>query len=83
VGRPVVASEIDGPIEIIHDGKNGRLVPDDDPDRLAEALAELASDPEAAKRLGEAARTLVLADYGPAQLARRLEAVVDLMLARA
>lgn len=83
VGLPVVASEIDGPTEIIKDGHNGRLAPDDDADRLAEALAELASDPAAAKALGEAARTLVLSEYGPVQLARRLEAVVDLMLARA
>jgi glycosyltransferase involved in cell wall biosynthesis len=83
VGLPVVASEIDGPIEIIKEGHNGRLAPEDDPDRLAEALAELASDPAAAKALGEAARTLVLTDYGPAPLARRLEAVVDLMLGRA
>jgi glycosyltransferase involved in cell wall biosynthesis len=83
VGLPVVASEIDGPIEIIEEGQTGRLVPDDDPDRLAEALAELASDPAAAKPLGEAARAMVLSEYGPAQLARRLEAVVDLMLARA
>lgn len=79
-GLPVVASEIDGPVEILKDGVNGRLVPGDDPDRLAEALGELVSDHDGARRLGAAARELVLTEYGPDQLARRLDAVLDRML---
>lgn len=82
VGLPVVSTEIDGPVEILKEGVTGRLVPDDDPDRLAEALGELISDPAAARRLGGAARALVLRDYGPDMLARRLEAALDGMLAR-
>lgn len=83
VGLPVVATEIDGPNEILEDGVNGRLVPNDDPDRLAEALGELISDREAARRYGEAARQLVLDDYGPGELARRLEAALDGMTSQA
>nr|WP_295106797.1 glycosyltransferase [uncultured Caulobacter sp.] len=83
VGLPVVATEIDGPNEILKDGANGRLVPNDDPDRLAEALGELISDREAAKRYGEAARQLVLDEYGPGELARRLEAALDGMTSKA
>lgn len=83
VGLPVVASEIDGPLEILTDGTDGRLVPDDDPDRLAEALAELISQRDAARRLGAAARQLVLTEYSPEELARRLEAALDGMTSRA
>ncbi len=80
VGLPVVATEIDGPVEILKEGITGRLVPDDDPDRLAEALGELISDRDTARRLGAAARELVLTEYGPDALARRLEAALDGML---
>ena len=83
VGLPVVATEIDGPSEILKDGVTGRLVPDDDPDRLAEALGELIGDREAARGYGRAARDLVLSQYGPDQLARRLEAALDGILSRA
>lgn len=83
VGLPVVSTEIDGPNEILKDGVTGRLVPDDDPDRLAEALGELISDREAARRQGQAARDLVLTEYGPDPLARRLEAALDGILSRA
>lgn len=83
VGLPVVATEIDGPVEILKEGVNGRLVPDDDPDRLGEALGELISDRDTAKRLGAAARELVLSEYGPDALTRRLEAAMDGMLSRA
>lgn len=83
VGLPVVASEIDGPLEIVTDGTDGRLVPDDDPDRLAEALAELVSDRPTARRLGAAARQLVLTQYSPEELARRLDTALDGMTSRA
>ncbi|MFY8144506.1 MAG: glycosyltransferase [Caulobacter sp.] len=82
VGLPVVASEIDGPLEILTDGVDGRLVPDDDPDRLAEALAELISQRDVSRRLGGAARQLVLTEYSPEELTRRLEAALNGMTSR-
>lgn len=83
VGLPVVSSAISGPVEMIADGVDGALVPPGDPAALARALAGLVATPQKAAALGVAARAKVLADYGPASLQRRLDAVLDRMLGRA
>lgn len=83
VGLPVAASAIPGPVEMIGEGVDGALVPPGDPAALAQTLAGLIATPEKAVALGLAARAKVLEDYGPASLKRRLDAVLDLMLARA
>jgi glycosyltransferase involved in cell wall biosynthesis len=44
LGRPVVATNIGGPREIIEDGISGLLVPPDDPPALASAIGWLLSD---------------------------------------
>jgi glycosyltransferase involved in cell wall biosynthesis len=58
-GVPIVASAVGGIPEAVHDGVNGRLVPPNDPGRLAAALDELLGDPSLRRRLGEAGRRLV------------------------
>ncbi|HSA81748.1 MAG TPA: glycosyltransferase [Geminicoccaceae bacterium] len=77
----VVASEVEAVPELILDRRNGRLVPPDDPQALAEALAQLIADPAARLRLGRAARARVLEDFGMAagvdRLAARLRAELD------
>jgi glycosyltransferase involved in cell wall biosynthesis len=55
-GRPIVASRVATIPEVVADGETGLLVPASDPLALAEALAELADQPEKAARLGEAGR---------------------------
>ena len=60
-----------------------RLLIVEDDAALAEALGELIGDREAARGYGRAARDLVLSQYGPDQLARRLEAALDGILSRA
>ena len=55
-GRPIVASRVATIPEVVVDGETGLLVPAGDPVALADALAELAHDPERARRLGEAGR---------------------------
>jgi glycosyltransferase involved in cell wall biosynthesis len=52
-GVPVVAFDcLSGPRELIQDGVNGRLIPADDVDGLAAALAALMDDPAERRRLG-------------------------------
>jgi glycosyltransferase involved in cell wall biosynthesis len=54
--KPVVATRLGGPREIIEDGVTGRLVPPGDPSALAAALAPLVADAALRERMGRAAR---------------------------
>jgi phosphatidyl-myo-inositol dimannoside synthase len=55
LGKPVVAGNVGGIPDAITDGENGLLVAARDPAALAGALTRVASDPELAARLGDAA----------------------------
>lgn len=54
--RPVVATGVFGHLETITDGQTGLLVPPDDPEALAAAIARLIDDPELAARLAQTAQ---------------------------
>ncbi len=55
-GTPIVASDIGGLRETVCDGDVGVLVPERDPQALADAISLLAADPGLRVRLGENAR---------------------------
>ncbi|HEY2771429.1 MAG TPA: glycosyltransferase family 4 protein [Solirubrobacteraceae bacterium] len=58
-GLPCIGTNICAIPEIIDDGATGRLVPRGDPRSLADALLELLTDPELARRMGAAAHAKV------------------------
>jgi colanic acid/amylovoran biosynthesis glycosyltransferase len=60
---PCVTTHITGIPELIAHGQSGLLVPPSDVDALVEQLDRLIADPSLAKRLGEAARQQVQAQY--------------------
>lgn len=71
LGRPVVSVDCTfGPAEIIRDGIDGRLVPADDLQALADAIVELLEDREAAELLGQRAREIRSRFAFPGVLAR-------------
>lgn len=51
--KPVVASEVGGIVDVIKDGQTGLLVPEKNPEAIAEAVLRLLNEPEFAQRLGE------------------------------
>jgi glycosyltransferase involved in cell wall biosynthesis len=57
-------------------------VPPEDPAALVEAVAALLADEPRREALGTAARELAIAEYGWADIARRLEAVYEAAAAR-
>lgn len=73
LGRPVVTAKTPGVVEVVQDGKTGRLVPSGDAGALAGALGDLLKDRAAAKRLGVAGREAAEREYGEDQTAARQE----------
>jgi glycosyltransferase involved in cell wall biosynthesis len=62
-GKAVVASAVGGIPEIVDDGRNGLLVPPDDPAALASALHRVLTDPALAAALGAAGRQTVMTRF--------------------
>jgi glycosyltransferase involved in cell wall biosynthesis len=58
-GKPVVATAVDGPPEIVEDGQSGLLVPPRDPEALAKALVDLLKDPQRRASMGNRGRERV------------------------
>jgi glycosyltransferase involved in cell wall biosynthesis len=71
VGTPVIASQVGGIPEIIHDGADGYLVPPDDPPALAQKLTLLLGDAKLRERLSRNAREHFLAQYESSLVVRR------------
>ncbi|MBT5566013.1 MAG: glycosyltransferase family 4 protein [Rhodospirillaceae bacterium] len=61
--RPLLATDIGGNREIVIPWETGMLVPPDDPEALASAMAWMASHPADRERLGKAARQKVLGEF--------------------
>jgi len=73
--RPVVATGVSGHLETIVDGQTGVLVPPDDPEALAAAVARLIDDPALAARIAEAAQASARQKFSVQRYADELAAV--------
>ena len=54
MAKPAIASNLDGPNELIINNVTGKLIPSKDSKKLAEAIIEILTDGEKAKKMGEA-----------------------------
>jgi glycosyltransferase involved in cell wall biosynthesis len=70
-GLPCLASAIGGNTDLIDDGRTGRLIPADDAASWSDGLVEVLSDPDLSRRLGDAARARVEAEYALPVVVRR------------
>jgi glycosyltransferase involved in cell wall biosynthesis len=78
-GTPVVASRTGGLPEVVRDGETGFLVPPGDVSALHDRLDQLLRDQALARRMGRAARDLVLDRFTwRATAARCLDAYAEL-----
>lgn len=74
MGKPVVATAVDGVVEILT-SEAGILVPPGDARALARAIGNLADDPDRAMRMGHAGRLRARARYGADRMVADVDAV--------
>jgi len=70
-GTPVVATSAGALPEVIRVGSGGLLVPRDDPDALAKAVATLLEQPQLRREMGTRARPLIEATFSWPRVAER------------
>jgi glycosyltransferase involved in cell wall biosynthesis len=73
LGKPIVATDVEGNREVVTDGETGLLVPARDPGALAGAVGRLVSDPDLSARLGQAAARLIPPRFGLSRMIRATE----------
>ncbi|MBU1908573.1 MAG: glycosyltransferase family 4 protein [Verrucomicrobia bacterium] len=76
-GRPVVATAVDGLPDVVEHGRTGWLVPPGRPDKLAEAILVLLSDPERTEAMGAAAREKIVSSFSMEAMVRAYESVFE------
>jgi len=77
-GRPIVSTDADGLIDILHDGRDALVVPKRDSDAIAEAVVRLLRNPEERFSLSAGARETG-AGYDIAAFVRKMEQLYELM----
>ena len=63
LGKPILATSVDGTPEVVLHGETGWLVPAANSAELAKAMCHLLGDPDLRRRLGERAREYVVQHY--------------------
>jgi glycosyltransferase involved in cell wall biosynthesis len=80
-GKPVIATRVEGPSEIVADGETGFLIGNDDEADLAAKLETLCRDSAKRRQMGEAGRLRVGQLFSAPENTRRIEGVIDEVLA--
>jgi starch synthase len=80
LGKPVVASAATGNLEVVTDGRDGRLVAPEDPAAWAAAIEHLLGDPAVAERIGRAAQVTARDRFSLSHTIERTSALYDRVL---
>jgi tRNA A-37 threonylcarbamoyl transferase component Bud32 len=75
-GKPVIAAVFSGIPELVDDGVSGLLIDTTHPDRIAEAIHQLAGDPELRRRMGLAGRKKIREEF---DIRRTVVSLVELL----
>lgn len=78
---PVVATNVGGISEAVHNGENGILVEPNNPIKLANAIQYLLDNESIRKKFGEEGRKLVVNDFSTRAVVRKLIMIYERLLA--
>lgn len=79
-GLPVVATRVEGVVDIIEEGVDGFLVPPEDPKVLADRILQLLRDPHLRARIGVKARRKVEANFDIREMTDRMARIYQELL---
>lgn len=79
-GRPIVATDVPGCREAVHEGNNGYLVPPQDHFQLAEAIRRLVEDPVLRARMGANSREMAIKEFRIERVVANTLSVYDELL---
>jgi glycosyltransferase involved in cell wall biosynthesis len=77
-GKPIVATDADGLLDILTDRRDAMVVPKRNPGALARAVIDVIEQPGLAERLGRAAR-MTGSRYDIARFVRKMERLYDIL----
>jgi len=81
--KPIVATRVGGPSDIVKDGRTGYLVEKKDPSQLASRICELLQDKKMARRFGKSGRRQVLEIYDWKRIVERYIEIYEAVQSRA
>jgi L-malate glycosyltransferase len=79
-GLPVVATDVGGNTEAVEDGVNGFILPPENADELAKAIAELLGNPARAQKMGAAGKAIVTEKFTTEAMMRHIAGVYRRLL---
>jgi glycosyltransferase involved in cell wall biosynthesis len=82
IGLPCVVTKVGGNAEAVEEGKSGFLVASEDADSAADRILTLLRDPQRARKMGEAGRSVVATKFTAQGMASRWAALYDELVAR-
>lgn len=77
MGKPVVASNVTGPAELVVDGETGFLVPVGKTDEIAGAILRLIENPALRKEMGEKARERAVRNFPIEKYAASVNKIIE------
>jgi glycosyltransferase involved in cell wall biosynthesis len=81
LGRPVIATQVEGVPELVQHNKTGILVPPQNTQAIADAIIDLLAHPQKATSLGERAKIRVSKDFCAQRMVEDIECLYERLMA--